>query len=295
MQVTPSFYVHQGTELTEQIFATDLDWTLIRPIRSKFMKDEFDYAFLPNRIEVLQAYIRENYSIVIFTNQAYKGKAKITALKRIDNIIKELNSLNIYPWVLISTEHDQYRKPNIGMWQYLNTDAEAFYVGDAAGRPTDHSDSDRLFAENIGLEFLTPEEIFPNNKVEISDTQAMFIFVGMPGSKKSTFYHDNLSTWAHAEQDTLKTQAKMIKFIKEALNRGESVAVDATNPNIAKRKEYIDLAKDIPVLIIYFVANGQDFNKLRANPVPSIAYNKYYSALEEPSFETDGVPVVELF
>lgn len=46
--------------------------------------------------------------------------------------------------------------------------SESFFVGDAAGRnahwmpgkKADFSDSDRLFAINIGLRFQTPEEIF---------------------------------------------------------------------------------------------------------------------------------------
>lgn len=44
--------------------------------------------------------------------------------------------------------------------------AESMYVGDAAGRPAegkkkkDFSCSDRLFALNIGVKFLTPEEHF---------------------------------------------------------------------------------------------------------------------------------------
>jgi bifunctional polynucleotide phosphatase/kinase len=35
-----------------------------------------------------------------------------------------------------------------------------FYVGDAAGRPGDHADSDKQFAANIGVTFKTPEELF---------------------------------------------------------------------------------------------------------------------------------------
>jgi bifunctional polynucleotide phosphatase/kinase len=33
----------------------------------------------------------------------------------------------------------------------------SYYVGDAAGRPGDHSDSDRKWALNVGLPFFTPE------------------------------------------------------------------------------------------------------------------------------------------
>jgi len=35
-----------------------------------------------------------------------------------------------------------------------------FFVGDAAGRPGDHSDTDKVFAKAVGMQFYTPEEAF---------------------------------------------------------------------------------------------------------------------------------------
>jgi len=35
--------------------------------------------------------------------------------------------------------------------------AESYFVGDAAGRPNDHSGTDRKWAMNAGLKFYTPE------------------------------------------------------------------------------------------------------------------------------------------
>lgn len=37
---------------------------------------------------------------------------------------------------------------------------ESFFVGDAAGRPGDHNDTDRKWAVNAGLKFLVPEQLF---------------------------------------------------------------------------------------------------------------------------------------
>jgi len=34
---------------------------------------------------------------------------------------------------------------------------ESYFVGDAAGRPNDHSGTDRKWAMNAGLKFYTPE------------------------------------------------------------------------------------------------------------------------------------------
>ncbi|WVZ03769.1 hypothetical protein V8G54_024575 [Vigna mungo] len=77
---------------------------------------------------------------------------------------------------------DAFRKPKPGMWhlmeQHFNSgividmdqlfflpfsssiDAISFYVGDAAGRKSDHSDADIKFAEAIGLKFYLPEDYF---------------------------------------------------------------------------------------------------------------------------------------
>lgn len=39
-----------------------------------------------------------------------------------------------------------------------NTDAaSSFFVGDAAGRPSDFAGTDRKWAENLGMPFYTPE------------------------------------------------------------------------------------------------------------------------------------------
>ena len=43
----------------------------------------------------------------------------------------------------------------------VGTPKYTFYCGDAAGRIGDFSDSDKEFAKNAGIPFITPEEIFP--------------------------------------------------------------------------------------------------------------------------------------
>ena len=37
---------------------------------------------------------------------------------------------------------------------------ESFFVGDAAGRPRDHSDCDKMFAKNLGVTFHLDNEFF---------------------------------------------------------------------------------------------------------------------------------------
>ena len=302
--ITSSFYVHEGIYIGDKIFATDLDGTLIRTRKARFAKDEYDYAFLPNCIKTLKNYIKKGFTIAIFTNQK---RLPDIMINKINNVLTDLINEGIDPWIFVSTKEDKYRKPNIGMWEYFENNLghkinyeSSFYVGDAAGRPQDHSDADIKFAEKAGLKFYTPEEIFPNDEINIPNYQSMFIAVGNQGSGKTTFYKNNLEPlgWFHANQDKIGSYAKVLKEIERALKEGQSVYVDATNPSFSKRQDYIELAikYQIPTLIIYFVSDGYGFNQLRTeNKIPTIAYNIYYKNLEEPTEELDGVPVVELY
>lgn len=108
---------------------------------------------------------------------------------------------------------------------------DSFFVGDAAGRPlnwkagrkADHSDVDRKFARNLGLQFLTPEQhflgedpgpfsepsfhphhVFQNARPMGEKTIGIFplmqaaaevvIFVGCPASGKTRFYQEHFSS-----------------------------------------------------------------------------------------------------
>ena len=303
VEVTPTLLTHVGkTTSTTKVACFDLDWTLIRPIKSRFFADSYDFSFLPNRICGLKA-IQEDYTIVIFTNQKFKGKRLHTALERINNVIASFQVQEIFPWVFVSTGEDEFRKPNTGMWlvfsQYFPDLSEKLFIGDAAGRPGDYDNSDLLFSQNAGLTFYTPEEIFPRNTLPKIEHQTVFVFVGMPGSGKSTFYEKELKPLGvvHVNQDTLKTRQKIMKKISQELSSGKSIAIDSTNPTPQKRREFIELAKEfgVSVIILYFVRNGYNFNKLREKPVPDIVYNVYFKNLVEPTEEIDGVPVIEIF
>lgn len=70
--------------------------------------------------------------------------------------------------VLCATSKDKYRKPNSGAWDVVTAANgglvpdmdDCFYVGDAAGRARDHSDSDKEFARAAGLRFYTETQYF---------------------------------------------------------------------------------------------------------------------------------------
>ena len=71
--------------------------------------------------------------------------------------------------VYAATLKDENRKPEVGMWTHFTQNSNdgkevdkenSYYVGDAAGRPEDFADTDKLFAEAIGMPFKVPEDVF---------------------------------------------------------------------------------------------------------------------------------------
>ncbi|XP_056139074.1 bifunctional polynucleotide phosphatase/kinase isoform X2 [Lampris incognitus] len=116
--------------------------------------------------------------VVFFTNQMGIAKGKLRPEVFMSKVEDVLSTLQLPVQVFVATGPGIYRKPVMGMWNYLCEKAnsgvtvaksQSFYVGDAAGRPAnwapgkkkkDFSCSDRLYALNIGLQFHTPEEYF---------------------------------------------------------------------------------------------------------------------------------------
>ncbi|GAA5879365.1 hypothetical protein JCM3774_003805 [Rhodotorula dairenensis] len=165
-------YVWGEPLMGRRIAAFDLDGTVIRPKDGKpFPKDSFDWEFCSSRVvPKLRELHRAGYSLVLISNQASANPKLASDFRRkMPYICRKLGvPLHAYAcW-----DFDEYRKPAPGMWQAVKqlvtaarTEvdyAASFYVGDAAGRRNDHADTDRKFALNAGLRFMTPEELFDN-------------------------------------------------------------------------------------------------------------------------------------
>ncbi|XP_052114672.1 polynucleotide 3'-phosphatase ZDP isoform X3 [Arachis duranensis] len=119
---------------------------------------------------------------VIFTNESnierWKNKRQVAVDSKIGRLNNFIEKVKVPIQVFIACgvgkgkadgKDDPFRKPKSGMWhlmqQHLNSGIaidmdQSFYVGDAAGRESDHSDADIKFAEAIGLKFFVPEEYF---------------------------------------------------------------------------------------------------------------------------------------
>ncbi|ODQ49150.1 hypothetical protein PICMEDRAFT_95957 [Pichia membranifaciens NRRL Y-2026] len=187
------------------VAAFDLDDTLIKTKTGmKFSRSADDWKWwnenVPKKVadwleQPFPADTPANTSrvIVVFTNQgSVVNTAKpTTPSKSLDTLIEKLNQIANSPALAgvpllayAATRkgaadkkahlgsppelHDEFRKPNTGMWKQLQRDLApgtpaldvSFFVGDAAGRKKDFSDSDVNFARALGLRHIVPEDFF---------------------------------------------------------------------------------------------------------------------------------------
>ncbi|KAL9940530.1 hypothetical protein V8E36_000018 [Tilletia maclaganii] len=162
--------------------------------------------------------------------------------------------------------------------------AQSFYVGDAAGRTGDHSDVDRKWASNVGIQFYTPEQYFtdakeqpfklsgwtPRKPADLSSSSSsslplfsptstplvpanaderddVILFVGPPAAGKTEFYTRFLKPWGYewVNQDTLYSADACRRAVKKHLEAGKGCVVDNTNRNKKTRSAYITLAREL--------------------------------------------------
>ncbi|PCH38769.1 PNK3P-domain-containing protein [Wolfiporia cocos MD-104 SS10] len=293
--------VNLTPEFRKKVAAFDLDGCLIQS--SLFKRGTKGKAKEPPTFQwwkpIIPAKLKEvhdaGYSIVIITNQALRSATLEEWKKKIPLIAAAVPEV---PFRLFAaTAKDSYRKPIPGMWYELERmyaekqvriDMQnSFFVGDAAGRPSDLAGTDRKWALNVGIPFYTPEEYFlelppapytltgfhvsslPTDLPRVTPTSTpivpltpngpeIVLFVGYPSLGKSSFYREHFEPagYVHINQDTLRTRDKCVKAAQEAVQEGKSCVVDNTNRNAETRKHYVDLAKRLRLPIRCFMFNG---------------------------------------
>jgi bifunctional polynucleotide phosphatase/kinase len=296
-----SAYYYIKGNVKRKTIGFDLDWTLTHQEQSMIPSQVNDIHIMPGRLEKLKFLHEKGWSFIVFTNQKSKGAKDLqNKLNRVGNFIKQ------FPYdiaVFMATADDGYRKPLTDMYALATSLLPdmflKYYVGDAAGRPQDFSDSDKIFAKTSCLQFRTPEQVFKMKIPELpSNGKYLVMLVGMPGSGKSTFYHNYLEplNYVHINQDTLGTKAKMIKTIKEAVSEEKLICVDNTNGDPEKRKEIYKLVDEsYNVIVIYIVRDGIGWNKLRKSPVPNIAYHVFFKNFKRPIKYEGGTNPCEVY
>lgn len=170
-----------------KIVALDMDNTIIATKSGKkFPKDKNDWKFIFDSNDFLIKENKKKKSIIIITNQLgiNKGKTDYDDIKhKITSIQKKLD---IPMLAIICNANNIYRKPRIGTFELIldiykkkNKDFTKFtFVGDAAGRKKDFSDSDYKYLINvktylsksnikIKADFKLPEQYFLKKSSDI--------------------------------------------------------------------------------------------------------------------------------
>jgi bifunctional polynucleotide phosphatase/kinase len=285
----------------------DLDGTIITTKSGrKFPIDKNDWKYAFDNIHQKLNDIRsKGYQIVIISNQ--KG------LKNIESFKYKLNKVfeNIHiDAVFIANKNNYYRKPYPGFLKLFKLD---FYVGDAAGRKNDHSNSDAAFAINAGINFYTPEHFFLNEKNEYHLTtpeikikkfsvpkfidKTVIMMVGRPGSGKSTIANiiQKKTSAKIFSNDLTKNAFK--EYLKALDDNEKYLIIDNTNPSKITRRDWLQPAYDKGyITIIVWVdipdevsryLNKYRFYKTGEKLIPDVVFNVYNKNFREPD-ESEG-------
>ncbi|TNY24593.1 polynucleotide kinase 3 phosphatase-domain-containing protein [Rhodotorula diobovata] len=279
---------------SRKVAAFDIDGTLIQPQGGrKYPKNDTDWQWLnPHVVPKLRKLHADGFAIVLFSNQGLKLDNRINYFKRKMPLVAR--ALDIPLRAFAAFDYNEFRKPAPGMWLAFEerfnggvpVDYKAsFFVGDAAGRQGDHSDTDHKFALNCGLRFVTPEELFldrppprdftlkgwdprshdhtsplyspcsppllprRNSEFDPDPQPEVVLFVGFPGVGKTSFYRTHFAPrgYVHVNQDTLKTRAACLDLVRASLlsSPPRSVVVDNTSPSAAVRAEYLSLVRSL--------------------------------------------------
>ena len=296
--MSPIIYNINNAVYRDKMAAFDYDWTLVNPKNGNTFPlsiDDWQWTY-PSVPEKIKQYYLNGYMIVIFTNQSKNWKYEQV------QIVAKLLDIPIF--VVIATDKCDY-KPNIILYNALmcnnNINKEhSFFVGDALGRKIDFSDSDKIFAVNIGISWHSPESIFnivnkefvlPLISLEIEPE--IIIMMGYPSSGKSTIAKKICENdkYIHIDGDVYKTTKHMIKHALEHILHNKSIVFDATHSSIKKRREYVELGKKynykkitcIHVSTSLLLSYQRNKERHETKQVPKIAYSVYTKYYEEPT------------
>ena len=278
-----------------KIAGFDWDHTIVKPKTTIHPKNKDDWVLCFNTIiEKFNQLVLDDYIIVIFSNQSSidKPHRNDIILNRIYNIFNTIPIPNLF---LISSNDDINRKPNTGMWKYMENllnkpiDLDnSFYVGDAGGREypnkkSDFSYADRCFASNIGIVYKTPEEFFNDDfsinynitnllpfkqlkelklidrfngpQITNKSIPEIILMVGYPSSGKSTFAKKYFVNNGYKYINQDLHKNKCVTMCKMYAKNNDKIVIDNTNGTIKSRLKYINIAKEYNLPIRCFYLN----------------------------------------
>jgi len=252
--------------------------------------------------ETLRKLSKEGCQVVVFTNegtiQRRASKATIESAigakaKALDVFAAFLKNVPFTAYVSTGTGANRFRKPSTGMWTCmqkrlapLSVDKEnSFFVGDAAGRRGDHSDSDKKFAANLGIPFFTDDDYFASPVSSTSDPPltlstvvprpipktTLLVLCGPPGAGKSTLASKLLEICesdaaSRLCQDVMKTKDRVAAEARRLVTRAQEsevprlIIIDRTNCSAEQRRTWVDIASEFQAecIAVWLESNTQE-------------------------------------
>lgn len=295
--ITVNEYKFQNGKSNVKIAALDYDYSLVKPLAGQFPRNEDDFILLRKTIPEILNNLAKSYLIVIFSNQTARTETMIARIKK--SIVKYNLPIN---YVFVA-KNKEYSKPNPemfnGMMKLLNIESidksASFFMGD------NFNGSDEQFANNIGLSFKKPEDIFPLLNPEVKTNTgklSVVITVGFPASGKSFISKKVFPGFECVSIDDLGTRPKALKALTNCLKNKKNVIFDATSGERKKRDGIAEIARnyDADIYILYMNmtydrAKKQNEEREGKKKVPAIVYSKYAKNFEMPTAD-EGILII---
>ena len=319
----------------------DMDGTLIDTMSGRtFPRDAKDWKWKYSNVpKKLNAYFEKKYHLIIVTNQAGIKNSE-TKLQIFKNKIEymEAELITRYPdlqfAIYCPIYKDIHRKPYPMIFEDVKFTKLSFFCGDGAGRPDDHTDADIKFAHNIGVRFMTPENIFCNDRQMIqidypvkfaktntgynyrpNDACELILMCGLPASGKTYWSQHIVRQYQllgraieRINLDTVRTKKKMTDAIQRALTGQCDILIDNTNLDKKTRKNIIDMVKLVnPAYHIVVMLLNQSFEQILHNNryryytdyhnirlIPEFVLKKMKNKMETPTHDESIDTIVQL-
>lgn len=267
----------------------DLDSTLILSDRGeKYSKGTNDWVWAyPNVASLLQGYVREGWTVAIFSNRKVPPWELRASKIRMEQMMKQLG---ISMWIFFSTKADKYRKPEIGMMNLFCSlasirewDPSSFYCGDAYGPESkiswnQWSDADKVFSSRIGLPFYEPHILFDDWSVVIPEGIDLIYTVGVKSSGWDQFT-PYIGQYVPIDK---KRSLYIVSDAKQSFNGPEHkskviTVVLGTHPTEAHRdlikEKYEKTFGRKPSVLVYWYARSNEIDKI---------YTSTYQKITDP-------------
>lgn len=169
----------------------------------------------------------------------------------------------------------------------LTPSTASFQIVGVGGEMTYFENPNQVYTLREAIDAMWPEHS-PGPSIRAVGEADLIVFVGASGSGRDEAV-EYLKGEGYIEVRRGTNTGKIVSTITNHLKKNERVVFNATNPSVDNRSEVLQLHPS--GRIWWFARPGRPFAK--AN-IPESAFTRYSTTFEEPTPESDGVPVIRL-